>query len=100
MEWLRDIRDWYERPRLAEQLHVRDGWARAVEMVLDFRLEAVCVDSSGCNTRTSLDQFSEGGLTLFDARAAAAQAPGDAASTVAASQAAFSGGTKSMLPGP
>ena len=70
MEWLRDT-GLAEHPRLAEQLHVHSGWARAVEMVLDFRLEAVCVDSLE-QYATSLDQFSEGGLTLFDARAAGA----------------------------
>jgi len=71
MEWLRHS-GLDERPRLAEQLHVSDGWARAVEMVLDFRLEAVCVDSLE-QYAPSLDQFTEGGLTLFDARAAAAR---------------------------
>jgi chromosome segregation protein len=69
MEWLRDT-GLAEHPRLAEQLHVHSGWARAVEMVLGFRLEAVCVDSLE-QYATSLEQFSEGGLTLFDARAAA-----------------------------
>jgi len=69
MEWLRDA-GLDAHPRLAEQLRVHDGWARAVEMVLDFRLEAVCVDSFE-QYAASLDQFSEGGLTLFDARAAA-----------------------------
>jgi chromosome segregation protein len=65
MEWLRDT-GLAERPRLAEALHVHDGWARAVEMVLDFRLEAVCVDTLD-QYATALDRFSEGGLTLFDA---------------------------------
>jgi len=69
MEWLRDT-GLAEHPRLAEQLHVHSGWARAVEMVLGFRLEAVCVDSLE-QYATSLEQFSEGGLTLFDARAVA-----------------------------
>ena len=68
MEWLRNT-GLADHPRLAEQLHVHSGWARAVEMVLDFRLEAVCVDSLE-QYATSLEQFSEGGLTLFDARAA------------------------------
>jgi len=64
MEWLRDT-GLDERPRLAEELHVHDGWARAVEMVLGFRLEAVCVDTLD-EYATALDRFSEGGLTLFD----------------------------------
>ena len=68
MEWLRST-GLGEHPRLAEQLHVHDDWARAVEMVLGFHLEAVCVDSLE-QYATSLDKFSEGGLTLFDAGAA------------------------------
>jgi chromosome segregation protein len=70
MEWLRDT-GLAELPRLAEQLHVHAGWARAVEMVLGFRLEAVCVDSLD-QYATSLEQFSEGALTLFEAGAAVA----------------------------
>jgi chromosome segregation protein len=69
MEWLRDT-GLDERPRLAEELHVHDGWARAVEMVLGFRLEAVCVDTLD-EYATALERFSEGGLTLFDAGTAA-----------------------------
>ncbi len=65
MEWLRDT-GLDEHPRLAEELHVHDGWARAVEMVLGFRLEAVCVDTLD-EYATALERFSEGGLTLFDA---------------------------------
>lgn len=83
MEWLRNA-GLAEHPRLAEQLRAHDGWARAVEMVLDFRLEAVCVDSLE-QYAGSLDQFSDGGLTLFDARAAgSAQAPRAAGGTTLA----------------
>ncbi|GMQ76456.1 MAG: chromosome segregation protein SMC [Gammaproteobacteria bacterium] len=83
MEWLRDA-GLAEHPRLAEQLQVHHGWARAVEMVLDFRLEAVCVESLE-QFASSLNQFSEGGLTLFEARAAesARAAPGGSTGTLA-----------------
>jgi chromosome segregation protein len=74
MEWLRDT-GLEEQPRLAEQLHVDDAWARALEMVLDFRLEAVCVDRLE-EYATSLARFSEGALTLFEGRGG--QAPGSA----------------------
>ncbi len=81
MEWLRDT-GLAEHPRLAEQLHVQSDWARAVEMVLDFRLEAVCVDSLE-QYATSLEQFSEGGLTLFDGHAAESGLPTSDAGTLA-----------------
>ena len=66
MEWLR-ASGLESRPRLAERIEVEDGWARAVEMVLDFRLEAVCVDRLE-SFATALTRFSEGALTLFEAR--------------------------------
>ena len=81
MEWLRDT-GLAEHPRLAEQLQVQSGWARAVEMVLDFRLEAVCVDSLE-QYATSLEQFDQGGLTLFDGRAAEAGLPASDSGTLA-----------------
>jgi len=61
---------------------VHDGWARAVEMVLDFRLEAVCVDSLE-HYASALNQFTEGGLTLFDAGAVEAAQPAPGASALA-----------------
>ncbi|NIM28347.1 MAG: chromosome segregation protein SMC [Gammaproteobacteria bacterium] len=69
MEWLRET-GLAKQPRLAEQLNVDSKWARAVEMVLDFRLEAVCVDSLEHYAR-ALQGFSEGALTLFEGRAGA-----------------------------
>ncbi len=66
MEWLRDT-GLDTRPRLAEQLQVDAGWTRAVEMVLDFRLEAVCVDRIE-QYAPSLQGFSDGALTLFEER--------------------------------
>jgi chromosome segregation protein len=66
MEWLRET-GLAEQPRLAEQLHVDGKWARAVEMVLGFRLEAVCVDSLE-HYASALQGFSDGALTLFEGR--------------------------------
>ena len=79
MEWLRDA-GLADHPRLAEKLHVQSDWARAVEMVLDFRLEAVCVDSLE-QYATSLEQFDQGGLTLFEGRAAESGLPASDAGT-------------------
>jgi chromosome segregation protein len=83
MEWLRDT-GLEEHPRLAEQLHVDSDWARALEMVLDFRLEAVCVERLE-QYATSLRSFTEGSLTLFEGRGAeaAAQVPGGEGGTLA-----------------
>ena len=72
MEWLRES-GLDSQPRLAEQIEVADGWARAVEMVLDFRLEAVCVDRLE-TFAGALTRFSEGAVTLFEARGADGQA--------------------------
>ncbi|MCW9031946.1 MAG: chromosome segregation protein SMC, partial [Gammaproteobacteria bacterium] len=55
-------------PRLAEELEVEDGWAKAAECVLGENLEAVCVD--GVDPLVDvLESFDEGTLTLFDTRA-------------------------------
>jgi len=55
-------------PRLAEELEVESGWAKAAECVLGEHLEAVCVD--GVDPLTDvLESFEEGTLTLFDTRA-------------------------------
>ena len=55
-------------PRLAEELDVETGWAKAAECVLGEHLEAVCVD--GVDPLADvLESFEEGTLTLFDTRA-------------------------------
>jgi len=60
-------------PRLAEELDVEAGWAKAAECVLGEHLEAVCVD--GVDPLTDmLDGFEEGTLTLFDTRAQSSSA--------------------------
>jgi chromosome segregation protein len=54
-------------PRLAEELDVEEGWAKAAECVLGEHLEAVCVD--GVDPLADvLESFDEGTLTLFDTR--------------------------------
>ena len=55
-------------PRLAEELDVESGWAKAAECVLGEHLEAVCVDGVDPLTEV-LESFEEGTLTLFDTRA-------------------------------
>ena len=55
-------------PRLAEELDVESGWAKAAECVLGEHLEAVCVDGVDPLTEV-LESFDEGTLTLFDTRA-------------------------------
>ena len=54
-------------PRLAEELEVESGWARAAECVLGEHLEAVCVDGVD-PLGNVLESFEEGTLTLFDTR--------------------------------
>ena len=54
-------------PRLAEELDVESGWAKAAECVLGEHLEAVCVDGVDPLTEV-LESFEEGTLTLFDTR--------------------------------
>ncbi|MDH5600624.1 MAG: chromosome segregation protein SMC, partial [Gammaproteobacteria bacterium] len=54
-------------PRLAEELDVETGWAKAAECVLGEHLEAVCVD--GVDPLADvLENFDEGTLTLFDTK--------------------------------
>ena len=55
-------------PRLAEELDVEAGWAKAAECVLGEHLEAVCVDGVDPLTEV-LESFEEGNLNLFDTRA-------------------------------
>lgn len=55
-------------PRLAEELDVESGWAKAAECVLGEHLEAVCVDGVDPLAEV-IESFEEGTLTLFDTRA-------------------------------
>ena len=63
-QWLSDNR-LNEAQRLAQGLKVAAGWERAVECVLGFHLEAVCVD--GMDTAAgSLAGLQKGAVALFD----------------------------------
>jgi chromosome segregation protein len=67
----KEITDWLHQnnlvnaPRLAERLSVQAGWEHAVEMVLGYYLEAVCVESINEMT-DKLMALEHGHLTLFD----------------------------------
>lgn len=69
------VKQWLEtqrlntQPRLADQLRVRNGWEKAVEMVLGNYLQAVCVDSLDAVVN-QLDAFRQGDLLLLDKRSA------------------------------
>ncbi len=54
--------------RLAEKIEVEGGWQVAVETVLGFHLQSVCVDGLGQHA-DAVSQLSEGNLTLFDTAA-------------------------------
>ncbi|MDH5370045.1 MAG: chromosome segregation protein SMC, partial [Gammaproteobacteria bacterium] len=65
-QWL-NTQHLQDAPRLAEELDVESGWAKAAECVLGEHLEAVCVD--GVDPLADvLESFDEGTLTLFDTR--------------------------------
>lgn len=65
-EWL-ESRGLKEAPRLAKELEVEKGWERAVETVLGFHLEAVCME--GMDGITSvLHSLKHGALTVFDTK--------------------------------
>ena len=66
------------KPRLAEQLHVADGWERAVETVLGDYLQAVMIDQLD-PAQHWLGSFKEGQLTLWQ-QGQGASATGDAGS--------------------
>ena len=57
-----------EAPRLAQELQVESGWEHAVETVLGFYLEAVCVDGLD-NAEHMLASLDQGAVALFDIRA-------------------------------
>ena len=63
-----------EAPRLAKQLDVDSGWERAVETVLGFYLEAVCVEA-GDDLVDALAELKQGALSLIDTRAGVTAAP-------------------------
>jgi chromosome segregation protein len=67
--------------RLAQQIKVAPRWQQAVEIVLGFYLQAVCVDSLD-SFQAQLSQLQKGVLTLWEGRAGAAESlPADALST-------------------
>lgn len=62
--WL-DKQGLAQAPRLAQQIDVESGWEKAVETVLGFYLEAVCVD--GLNKLSDpIEALEKGCLALFD----------------------------------
>ena len=66
-------------PRLAKQLEVENGWERAVETVLGFYLEAVCVDASE-DVVGALSGLEQGCVAVVDTRGSSLpQAPGQEA---------------------
>ncbi|MGA7800927.1 MAG: chromosome segregation protein SMC, partial [Gammaproteobacteria bacterium] len=74
------VTDWLESqglkdaPRLAQQLHVDAGWERAVETVLGFYLEAVCIDGID-RVAGVLEGLEHGALALVDTAASAVDLP-------------------------
>jgi chromosome segregation protein len=58
--------------RLAQSIKVDKGWEQAVECVLGFNLEAVCVDGFA-SIAEHLESFEEGALTFFDKSAHVSQ---------------------------
>ncbi len=70
-DWLAE-RGLGDAARLAQQLNVESGWERAVETVLGYALEAVCVDDLDA-AANALSALTQGELSLVDTHA---QAPG------------------------
>ena len=80
MEWLH-AQGLAGHPRLAEQLSVEPGWERAVETVLGFHLEAVCVphlDALADGLPARVADFPGGSVALFDINTARHGAGGGA----------------------
>ncbi|HEC20143.1 MAG TPA: chromosome segregation protein SMC, partial [Gammaproteobacteria bacterium] len=73
--------------RLAQGLQVAAGWERAVECVLGFHLEAVCVDGMD-SAAAQLAALEQGSVALFDTSSAASEqlfaATGDLATALSA----------------
>jgi chromosome segregation protein len=66
-DWL-DHRGLKEAKRLAQGVEAQAGWERAVETVLGFYLEAVCVDGMD-PFATHLEELTKGSVALFDTQA-------------------------------
>jgi len=62
--------------RLAEKIDVESGWQRAVEMVLGFHLQAICIDGVGGVT-SSIESLQNGSITLFDTSSNSSFSPTD-----------------------
>ncbi len=62
--WL-ESRGLADAPRLAQQIDVDAGWERAVETVLGFYLEAVCVEGLD-DVASAIDGLEHGAVALFD----------------------------------
>ncbi len=66
-----DVAAWLEQrhlaqaSRLAQELEVEPRWQRAVEIVLGFHLQAVCVDDLD-QLQSSITELEKGSLTLWD----------------------------------
>lgn len=58
-----------EKPRLAQNIEVEKGWEMAVEKVLGFCLQAICVDKLQ-EVTPHLDDFTSGNLCVFTANQA------------------------------
>ncbi len=67
--------------RLAEKIEVESGWQRAVETVLGFHLQAVCVDGFG-TLGSELAALESGSLSLFDMASSHAQGVAPAGSVL------------------
>jgi chromosome segregation protein len=74
-EWLAQS-DLQQAARLAQSLKVEPRWQRAVEIVLGFHLQAVCVQDLD-SLRDSIPQLDKASLTLWDTQAR--EGDGDAA---------------------
>lgn len=66
-QWLSD-NGFSNAQRLAQGIDVAEGWERAVECVLGFHLEAICVDGID-SVSQQLASFEKGSLALFDTAA-------------------------------
>ena len=65
--WL-DTQGLQQAPRLAQEISVDAGWEHAVETVLGFYLEAVCIDGLD-NAESLLAGLEQGSVALFEMRA-------------------------------